>query len=452
MTPFASRDADTEKSVRIKTLMLDGYNLALEKGTGVATYARNLSYCGHDLGHRVEVLYGTRAAPGINKLIREIAFFDPYVGRPPAWLQLLRRARQLVVSPFGQRAVYVPITGKVIATTFRSRLPYFDRIWNVPDLFGLSYRHFRLYGSRLQVSVPVTPSVMHWTYPLPLRVGGAKNIYTMHDLVPLRLPFTTLDNKRRYFKLCRMLVRRADHIVTVSEASRRDIINLLGAREDKVTNTYQAVDIPERYANKPESHVKDEVEGSFGLPYKGYMLFYGAIEPKKNIGRLIEAYLASNIDTPLVVLGAHAWKSEEELRLLYEDHIKFLVQIGAETHVKRRVIQLGYAPFPLLVSIVRGAKALLFPSLYEGFGLPVLEAMKLGTPVLTSDQGSIPEIAEDAAILVDPYDARAMANAIRALDTDADLRGALREKGMKQAAKFSVDAYAARLKDLYERL
>jgi glycosyltransferase involved in cell wall biosynthesis len=106
----------------------------------------------------------------------------------------------------------------------------------------------------------------------------------------------------------------------------------------------------------------------------------------------------------------------------------------------------------LLVSLIRGAKAVLFPSLYEGFGLPVLEAMMLGTPVLTSTGGSIPEIAGDAAILVDPYDSRAIASGIARLDSDESLRAELTGRGSKQAALFSEERFKHRLMQVYESL
>lgn len=434
------------------TIMIDGYNLGLEMGTGVATYARNLSYELHNLGYQAHVLYGGRAAPGIQDLLREIAFFDPNAGTTPRWLEVLRYVTELVNSPAGMRARPVPISGKVIAKTYRARMPYFDRIWSVPDLFGRSYRHFALYRSRLSVNVRETPRVMHWTYPLPLRVAGAKNIYTIHDLVPLRLPYTTLDNKRRHYRLIRMLLRRADHIVTVSETSKKDIVDLFGYPEEKITNTYQAVDIPRKYAEKPEDSVKREVEGTFNLVYKDYLLYFGAIEPKKNIGRLIESYLASQIKTPLVIIGKLAWKTDDELRLLNDSSIRYLEQVETLTYTRNRVFRIDYAPFPLLVSLIRGAKAVTFPSLYEGFGLPVLEAMRLGTPVLTSTEGAAPEVAGDAALLVDPYDTHALSEAIRALDSNQELRGELACKGLKQAALYSPERYRARLAQMYRNL
>jgi glycosyltransferase involved in cell wall biosynthesis len=434
-----------------KRILIDGRNLSLERGTGVATYARNLSYCLHDLHYQVEVLYGNRAAPSASSLMKEIAFFDANVGAPPRWLKRLRDMQDAFLAPFGHLARGVPVTGTVIIETFRSRLPYFDEIYNVPDLFAKAHGLFGLFNRLHTVKLASKPDLVHWTYPLPLKINGIPNIYTLHDLVPLRLPYTTLDHKRRYFKLVKKITRRADHIVTVSEASKTDIVNLLGADPDRVTNTYQAVSIPEKYRNKPADEVQREVEGTFGIEYKNYFLFWGSIEPKKNIGRMIEGYLASGVKPPLVILGAQAWKSEEELRLLYDDNIRSLVQVGNVTRVRHKVIQLAYAPFPLLVSLIKGAKATLFPSLYEGFGLPVLESMFLGTPVISSNTASVPEVAGDAAVLVNPYDTRAIAQAIRAVNDDEGLRASLVAKGYEQAKRFSEEAYRARLSTVYER-
>jgi glycosyltransferase involved in cell wall biosynthesis len=263
---------------------------------------------------------------------------------------------------------------------------------------------------------------------------------------------TTLDRKRDYYRLCRRLVKRADHIVTVSETSRRDIINLLGAPEDKVTNTYQTVDIPRRYLDVPRDVLADELAGTFRLQHGGYLLYYGSIEPKKNIGRIIEGYLAANLDIPLVIVGAQAWKSEQELRLLVDDNIRSLIQIGPETQVKRRIVRLDYVTFPQLVNLIRGATAIVFPSLYEGFGLPVLEGMICGTPVITADAHSTKEIAGDAALLVDPYDVRQIKEAICAVTSDAELRASLAAKGHVQAKLFSAEKYRERLSGVYGRV
>jgi glycosyltransferase involved in cell wall biosynthesis len=440
-------------------IALDAYNLALEQGTGVATYARNLSYRLGALGAEVGVLYGQNVPKAEDPLLREVTFFDP---RPPAlagFARLTRDIRNVLRLIGGVRALDVPVADRVIRTQLESRLPHFDRLWTVPELFRsatLAHGVLRRFGT---VALPAKPALMHWTYPVPLAVAGIANIYTIHDLVPLRLPYATLDNKRRHVRMLRRIAQDAAHIVTVSEHAKRDIVELLGVPEERVTNTYQAVDIPAKFARKPEGIARAEVKGAFGLDWQEYFLFFGAIEPKKNIARLIEAYLGSGVTRPLVICGRQAWNAHQELALLYEDEQRTMMPMGPTEGVqglrrklRERVILLDYAPFRLLVSLVRGARALLFPSLYEGFGLPVLEAMHLGTPVMTSRVSSLPEVAGDAAMLVDPYDTRAMAEAITALDRHEEVRAELAARGPRRAALFDNAAYEARLLELYAKL
>lgn len=166
----------------MKRIMIDGRNLGLEKGTGVATYARNLSYCLHDMGYKVEVLYGTRAAPGHSDLMKEIAFFDTNAGDIPKWLQVLRSIKESSTAPLGYGATRVPITGTVIKETFRSRLPYYDAIYNSPDLFRKAHGLFGVFNRLHKVHLLPRPDLIHWTYPLPLKIKGIPNIYTLHDL------------------------------------------------------------------------------------------------------------------------------------------------------------------------------------------------------------------------------------------------------------------------------
>lgn len=444
--------ASTAAQFSGKSVLIDGFNLGLEKGTGVATYARNLSHELHALGFDVSVVYGNRAAPSKVPLLQEIAFFDRNAGEPNRLLRLLDDARRAVLGPLGQYAVDVPITGTVLADTFKARLPYFDHILNANNLFARTEAAFSFWKMLSRLKVPDRPDLCHWTYPLPLRVKGAANVYTLHDIVPLRLPYTTLDKKKRYYDLLQRVGRKADHIVTVSECSRNDLINVLGFDARRVTNTYQAVDIPEKYKAKPDEQVAREVEGVAGLEYKGYFLFWGSIEPKKNIGRMIEAYLASGVTAPLVIVGAQAWKADEEMRLVDDERLSFFDRSDRYIVKRKRIVQLSYAPFSLLVSLIRGAKAALFPSLYEGFGLPALEAMMLGTPVICTNTSSLPEVVGDAAIMVDPYDTLAITRAIRAVDADADLRADYVSRGLIQSARFSREAHRERLAEVYRQV
>lgn len=430
-------------------IAIDGFNIAMPRGTGVATYGRMLAKTLAGAGHTVDGIFGltiNRASP---ELLREVQFFDglakeegrraPVIGSERWFSELSLRFRPI-------EAATIPLSGRVETRGFANRLPVFDRVLNAADLFDVAHRHFRATGKFLRLRVPgAVPQIMHWTYPLPLLLEGARNVYTLHDLVPLRLPYTTLDNKRSYLRLLHGCVQHADHLCTVSESSRRDIIDMLNVAPDRVTNTYQTSELP---ATPTETAGAAEfaawLNGLFGLEPNKYLLFYGALEPKKNIGRIVEACLSVQLPMPLVIVGGRAWKSESELRLLQAgpDGVRNKRMRGA-------VRQLEYVPASWLSGLVRGARAVVFPSLAEGFGLPVLEALQQGIPVLTSYEGSLPEVGGDAVLLADAYDAAAIGAAMQRLATDDELHRRLSLAGPAQAERFSPVAYTARLNELY---
>lgn len=427
--------------------MIDGFNLALPRGTGVATYGASLARALNAMQWQVDGLYGLRAP--FNRRLRDIMFYEAmgneHQTRSPlpgsfGWY------RELAAAVRGRRPREIMATGRVLTSQFSHRLPQFDRLFTVPDLFDLAYRNFRRTGTFLTVNMPDPPAIMHWTYPFPIKVAGARNIYTLHDLVPLKLPYASLDNKRYYFRLMRAVARRADAICTVSEASRRDIVQFFPEAEAKTINTFQAVRLPPGATDDSDADLARSLKSIFNLDHRGYFLFFGAVEPKKNVGRLIEAYLSLATRTPLVIVGTRAWGSEVELRMLQRDELQPLKTTF------RTIRRLDYLPRSLLLKLVRGARAVTFPSLYEGFGLPVLEAMTLGTPVLTSNTSSLPEVAGDAAIQVDPYDVRAIAEGLRALDADPALRERLSAAGIVQARQFTMESYQDRLAAMYAQV
>jgi glycosyltransferase involved in cell wall biosynthesis len=433
---------------------VDGYNLAMPHGTGIATYATELVSALHGLGHEVDGLFGL-AVPA-DPSLRQAAFFDRY-RRPPEAPRKVKRWRRpwhhgrnylRAFAPHPARAVL--LDGSVTtADDGTAAIPPFDRLMTAARLFEDAQFVFARTGRFTTVRVPNPPAVMHWTYPLPIRLAGARNVYTLHDLVPLKLPYTTLDDKDLYGRLVAGCVRHADQICTVSEASKRDIVERYGIDAARVTNTYQTAPSRQEGGGDPADDART-VESIFGLERRGYFLFFGAIEPKKNVGRLIEAYLTLRSATPLVIVGARAWQSEGELQLMPGDGATgapgtFLGPRG------QTIIRLDYLSRALLTKLVRGAKAVVFPSLYEGFGLPVLEAMQLGTPVITSITSSLPEVAGDAALLVDPYDVDALVGAMRRLDDDEALGTGMSALGLEQATRFSRARYRERLTELYRQ-
>lgn len=431
------------------TIGIDGFNLAMPRGTGVATYGYGLAQTVRDLGHDTLGLFGIDV--GTKPSTREFLFFDR-IGkeRPPETRkQHKRRLRhEWLRSLLPAHGVDVAITGAVETQAFASRLPAFDRIVSNAGLFDIADKRLRRNGSFLTLRIPNPPDIMHWTYPIPVRLEGARNIYTLHDLVPLKLPYTTLDHKQVYHRLIELCVTQGDHVCTVSESSRNDILSLFpSVSPEKVSNSYQTAPMPEALLARDPGEDAHVIEGMFGLKQRGYFLFFGALDPKKNLARIIEAYLTSQSDTPLVIVGARHWGTEQETRIFGSKGVSLYGEASA-----KGLVQLDYLPREMLLRLARGAKAVLFPSLYEGFGLPALEAIRLGTPVISSTVSSMPEVVGDAGLLVDPYDAGAIAGAMRAIDGDPALAARLSAAAPAQAAKFSDEAYRARLSAMYDKV
>ncbi|MHB8283836.1 MAG: glycosyltransferase family 4 protein [Caulobacteraceae bacterium] len=420
---------------------VDGYNLALAAGTGVASYGRSLCATLSYMGHPLDLVYGLQVSPQSEVALRECLFYAR-LGDDPAPLKpsFRRSVRRAFTSPLVRDLVHVPRNGQVIAPELKGRVPGSHRLFTRGAIFTASENYFRRYHRFMPLRLPNPPAIMHWTYPLPIRIVGAANIYTVHDLVPLRLPHTSAEDKSYYHSLLRACISDGDHIVTVSETSRRDIVSMLDVPEHRITNTFQAVDASPDYMSAEDRAAW--LQRLFGLEADGYFLFYGAIEPKKNIGRLIEAYLEAGAKLPLVIVGREGWRAANELRLLAGAHGRRLD--GADA-----IRRIDHLPRDMLLRLVQGARGVVFPSLYEGFGLPAAEAMALGKPVLTSALGATAEIVGDAALTVDPYDVSAIASGLQALDRDPGLRARLSAAGPARAARFSIPRQAERLDALY---
>lgn len=423
---------------------IDGYNLAILKGTGVATYGSSLAKILIQAGHKVEGVFGID--PGRDPTMRETLFFDRFGHGEHVPKARKRITRSVVWNHWGHRLLPVPLTDNVDKRSFADRWPDFSTLWTLPLMFETARARFRHLGRFTTVTLPNPPAVMHWTYPVPIRMAGARNIYTLHDLVPLKLPHTSLDDKRYYRRLIEGCIAHGDHIITVSEASRRDIIDIFGAAGNMITNTYQSSPLPAALAASDTAEDCATIERIFGLPPKGFYLFFGAQDPKKNIARIVDAYLMSNSDRPLVVVTSRDWGMEGTMGALAADGT-----IYGRTP-DRPIVILQYLPREMLFRLIRAARAVLFPSIYEGFGLPALEAIQLGTPVITANVSSLPEVVGEAGLQVDPYSTEAIASAIRCLDYNLPLYDRLRAAAPAQASRFTDAAFLARIYSVYERL
>lgn len=263
-------------------------------------------------------------------------------------------------------------------------------------------------------------------------------VITIHDLTFFHNPSWFRAERARYY--CWAVARSARHatrIIAVSTATANEICSVLSIPADRIDVVHNGVN--ERYTARNEGE-QLAAQGKYGLPDR-YFLFVGTIEPRKNVARIIQAWarLAEDIQEDLVIAGRDGWKvgpirQEAELT----DHV-------------RRIHFPGFIEDEDLPAVMSGATALVYPSLYEGFGIPVVEAMACGVPVLTSNVSSLPEIAADAALTVDPTNVDALADSIRMLATDEALRNELSDKGLRRSKRYSWTSAAEQTLATYRR-
>lgn len=291
---------------------------------------------------------------------------------------------------------------------------------------------------KLRIDVLHSP---HHHTPLLAKVPigpETKLVVTIHDLTFMVLPERYRLARRLFMEtVTRASARAADAIITPSQTVRRDVLARLNIPGERVVAIPEAAS--KAYRPAPRLQVQ-EVMARYGLR-EPYILSVGSLEPGKNRARLLHAIAAlrqREIDCSLAIVGQPAWDYERDYDLV------------RHLHLGDRVSFLGYVPDQDMPPLYTGATAFAFPSLYEGFGLPVLEAMACGIPVVTSSGSATAELGQEAALLVDPYDTAAIADAIERVLKDRTLRTDLQERGLERAAEFSWERAAQETILLYE--
>lgn len=310
---------------------------------------------------------------------------------------------------------------------------------------------YGVFSIRGQLSLPrllrrERSDIFHSTnFMAPLMRFGGKTVITVHDIIPLKFPqYAPRSKKTRLFPIYRGLMKRlvtvSDLIIADSEHSRRDIIEVLGVPADKVRRVYLGVD--PKYRPLP-SAVKAEVKQRLGVKDR-LALFAGRADPYKNLISLVRAAEAVNargkLHCTVVVAG------EKDSR--YPEVDNYINRAGIHNEVQF----LGSLDEGELIPLYNAADVLVLPSLYEGFGLPPLEAMACGTPVICSNRASLPEVVGDAAILVEPTDVRAIAGAMERVFADGALRARMSAAGLERATLFPWRKTAEETLALYNNL
>jgi glycosyltransferase involved in cell wall biosynthesis len=321
------------------------------------------------------------------------------------------------------------------------------------DVIALPGPNFRLvpesagpYSIAEQVRIPMALRREHADlfhsphYVLPPLVH-CRSVVTIHDCIHLMFPQYLPGRLAHAYAKTQMWTsaHRSDRVLTVSETSKQDILRRFRIPADKVTVVYNAID--ERLTDPPAPEEFGRVRVRYQLK-DPFALYVGNIKPHKNLERLIEAFHGLRQQPEfellkLVIIGDEISKYQGLRRAVHQHklhkHVRFFGFVGPET----------------LAVLYRLARVFVFPSLYEGFGLPPLEAMYFGTPVVTSNVSSMPEVVGDAAILVDPYSADSIAEGMRRALLDQALRDTLRERGMARAREFSWERSAEQVHQVY---
>ncbi len=358
----------------------------------------------------LEVTAAVRQGAGIGRYVRELL-------RALAHLDTANQYHLFYASP-----VPLPYSLPPLPGNFSTRhLPFHD-IWLA-----------RLW-QRAQIPLPVElvtgPLDLYHAPDFTLPPVRARSVLTVHDLSFVRDPESAAPGLRAYLNMVvPRSVSRADHIIAVSQATKADLIELYGTPESKITVLYEGVD--PAFAPTPDATIRTK----YGLGDKPYIFSISTIQPRKNYQRLIQAIAALPHEYNLIIAGGSGWLHEP----IYAE--------AEKPAVRGRVKFIGFVPDADLPALYTEAAAFAYPSLYEGFGLPLLEAMACGTPVLTSKVSCLPEVAGDAAILVDPLQAGAIAEG---LQQTLSSRDQLRPKGFARASQFRWETVARELLSLYQ--
>ena len=276
--------------------------------------------------------------------------------------------------------------------------------------------------------------------PYGIEKTGIPSIVTMHDLIFLRYPeFYKKIDRKIYESVFKSSCQRATKIIAISEQTKSDLIHFLGTPEDKIEVIYQTCN--NCFYEKVTEERKEEVKEKFGLPNQ-FILTVGTIEKRKNQLAILKAIIAEKLDIPVVILGRPRPKE-------YLDEIKRFI---SGSGIQKQVLFIHNSDTSELQAIYQMARVMVYPSFFEGFGLPVLEAQASGCPVITSNLSSLPEAGGDGALYVDPSDVSGIGKSIRNILYDKTLQDEMKVKGYANAELFSEKMVADRVMKLYQEV
>ncbi|MDX2100495.1 MAG: glycosyltransferase family 1 protein [Leptolyngbyaceae cyanobacterium bins.59] len=422
-----------------KTILFAGYDFEQREYRGTSFYAQSLVRAAKQLGHQNYLL--TSAPDYSIEHLQELAITRHFEGSPlvKPWIYYTTILKSLI-----QNHPYRSIDRKWIEPHSHKLnfLQWVDGYLNKENVYKFTHLYCRFLNQVYPLFLKDTDLVFT-TSPLNLRVHKeVALVQTLHDITPLvRTDHPADDPFNLFYRRVRDMLRYSDLVVSVSEFSKQQLLELFPHFSNKIITTYQPVPIDlevAQLANEPS--VQTALLRKYRLEPGNYLIFIGVLETRKNLERLIEAYLVvkDQVKCPLILVGSLGYGSQPLIPYLQnEDYYS--------------IRHLGYIPTVDKLVLLKNATAFLFPSLYEGFGLPPIEAMQMGCPVLTSNTSALPEICRDAALYVNPQRISEIAEGILAIVKQGSVRGELIEKGYQRAEYFSHENYQHRLSKVIDQ-
>lgn len=416
-----------------KRVLFCGYDFEEKLHRGIQFYFKSLIRVVKEAGAHTSILTSARCDP--DPLVQELQILrhldEPR--RVSGGKRLATAARKMFRSPRS----YCEHTFNVELPAKLAYVRYVDGFWNIPDI----YRAIRIADRWQRVYTLNIPGIdmIITTSPLAIRAAGAalRITQTLHDVIPLER-IDHPDNPRIFHHRIATGLKYASRGLCVSQYTNRRVAEIFPAYADKLTTTYQPAPVyTHELAEACNDVVADAVLAKYRLRKDAYFVSIGTVEPRKNVLRLVESHVATYPTTkmPLVVTGIIGTGGEPCARYF------------SDPSLSEQVRYLEYVPTVEKLVLLRHARALAFPTLSEGFGLPAIEAMLMGCPVITSRITSLPEVCGNHALYVDPTNTESIIQALIIAASDTPRMRALRDAGPVQAAQFSLERYSCRLID-----